>query len=112
MLQVARLARKQLSDSSTLVEQFLHSQLNEDGGFKDRSGKSDLYYSAFGLEAFSALELEAPIARVTNYLRGFAEGDGLDLIHLCCLIRCWADVSRAAGAIPGPGVRSLVPRGQ
>jgi len=35
MLQVARLSPKQLGDSSKLVERFLHSQRNDDGGFQD-----------------------------------------------------------------------------
>jgi len=31
------------------VFQFLKSQQNDDGGFKDRGGRSDLYYSLFGM---------------------------------------------------------------
>ena len=31
------------------VFQFLKSQQNVDGGFKDRGGRSDLYYSLFGM---------------------------------------------------------------
>ena len=96
MLQVARLSPKQLGDSATLVEQFLYSQLNEDGGFRDRSGKSDLYYSVFGLEGLIALRAELPAASVSSYLRGFGAGKELDLLHLCCLIRCWADICRSA----------------
>ena len=69
MLQVARLSPKQLGDSTTLVERFLHSQLNKDGGFQDRSGKSDLYYTVFGLEALIALSAEIPVAEVSSYLR-------------------------------------------
>ena len=33
----------------TEVFQFLKSQQNADGGFKDRGGRSDLYYSLFGM---------------------------------------------------------------
>ena len=49
MLQVARLACKVLGDSTELTRRFLYGQINEDGGFKDRAGKSDLYYTVFGL---------------------------------------------------------------
>jgi prenyltransferase beta subunit len=95
MLQVARLSPKQLGDSSKLVERFLHSQRNEDGGFKDRSGNSDLYYTVFGLEALIALSAEVPTAAVAAYLRGFGQGESLDLLYLCCLIRAWASVCRS-----------------
>jgi prenyltransferase beta subunit len=95
MLQVARLSPKQLGDSAKLVERFLYSQQNEDGGFRDRSGKSDLYYSVFGLEGLIALRAELPSVSVSSYLRGFGQGEGLDLLHLCCLIRCWADICRS-----------------
>ena len=94
MLQVARLAPKQLGDSAELVSRFLHSQLNPDGGFRDRSGKSDLYYTVFGLEGLIALRAEAPAATAA-YLETFGDGHDLDLVHLCCLIRCWANVGQA-----------------
>jgi len=95
MLQIARLSPKQLGDSSPLVESFLRSRLNDDGGFQDRSGASDLYYTVFGLEGLIALGAEPPAAAVSGWLRGFGLGDSLDLLHLCCLIRCWANVCRS-----------------
>lgn len=95
MLQVARLSPKQLGDSADLVKQFLYSQQNADGGFRDRSGKSDLYYTVFGLEALMALSAEVPSASASAYLRGFGTGADLDMLHLCCLIRCWADLCRS-----------------
>jgi hypothetical protein len=98
MLQIARLSPKQLGDSSKLVAGFLHSQLNEDGGFKDRSGSSDLYYTVFGLEGLIALGAELP-ATAAGYLRSFGAGEGLDLVHLCCLVRCWANICRSGPPI-------------
>src|SRR5262245_7879007 len=95
MLQVARLAPKQLGDSAELVSRFLHSQLNPDGGFRDRSGKSDLYYTVFGLEGLIALRADPPAAAV-RYLESFGGGSDLDFVHLCCLIRCWANVGQAS----------------
>ncbi len=99
MLQIARLSPKQLGDSSKLVERFLHSRRNKDGGFQDRSGASDLYYTVFGLEALIALGAEAPVAAVSGWLSGFGLGEDLDLVHLCCLIRCWANVRRSGPPI-------------
>ena len=58
MLQVARLARKVLGESAELTRKFVLTQINEDGAFKDRTGKSDLYYTVFGLESLIALEVQ------------------------------------------------------
>jgi prenyltransferase beta subunit len=96
MLQVARLSPKQLGDSSKLVENFLRSQLRSDGAFANRSGDADLYYTVFGLEGLIALGAEAPAQSVSTYLRSFGKGDGLDLVHLSCLIRCWSNLSRTS----------------
>ncbi len=92
MLQVARLAPKLLGDSTELVRGFLLSQLNADGGFRDRDGASDLYYTVFGLEGLLALQAELPAESVATYLRSFGEGAELDFVHLACLARCWADL--------------------
>jgi prenyltransferase beta subunit len=90
MLQVARLAPKLLGDSTELVAGFLRSQLNDDGGFGGRDGKSDLYYTVFGLEGLLALQAELPASRSAVYLRSFGDGTELDFVHLTCLARCWA----------------------
>ena len=74
MLQVARLAPKLLGESADLVQGFLRRQQNDDGGFKDRTGCSDLYYTVFGLEGLLALQAELPVARLEQYLRTFADG--------------------------------------
>jgi len=97
MLQVARLAPKLLSDASDLVVAFLRTQQAPGGGFRNRAGNPDLYYTAFGLEALAALQAELPTASTIAYLRGFGCGDELDLVHLACLARCWA--SMGAGAL-------------
>src|SRR5260370_17974721 len=104
MLQVARLACKVLGDSSELTRRFLLAQVNEDGGFRDRAGKSDLYYCVFGLQGMAALaalnpdpntdkpqaldhtpEFRAVISRTKRYLESFGRGEGLPFLHLCAL---------------------------
>ena len=90
MLQVARLAPKVLGESSELVHQFLLRQQNADGGFKDRSGRSDLYYTVFGLEGLLALQVPLPMERTVSFLNSLGTGEGLDFVHLCCLARCRA----------------------
>lgn len=95
MLQVARLAPNLLHEAADAVVEYLHGELNEDGGAKDRAGKSDLYYTAFLLDGLVALRAELPLERVIPYLRGFGNGEGLDLVHQACLARCWAAVGEA-----------------
>src|SRR5688500_668522 len=94
MLQVARLAPKLLGDSSPLVAAFLRGQMNPDGGFRDRAGNSDLYYTVFGVEALVALRVEPPLEMLDAYVRAFGDGDGLDFVHLACLARGWANLPR------------------
>jgi prenyltransferase beta subunit len=94
LLQVARLAPKLLGESTDLVRAFYRRQQNADGGFKDRVGVSDLYYTVFGLDGLIALQEPIDADRTEAYLRKFGGGEGLDLIHLGCLARCWS-------ALPG-----------
>lgn len=89
MLQALRLSHKHLGDSAALVGEFLRSQLTPEGGFRDRSGRADLYYTVFGLESSLALHLPLP-PHTKQYLLTFGLGDQLDLVHLCCLIRARA----------------------
>jgi prenyltransferase beta subunit len=96
------LAPRLLGDSAHLVGEFLRSRLNEDGGFQDRAGASDLYYTVFGLEGLMALQADLPTSRIAGYLRGFGSGEELDFVHLCCLARAWA-------ALPTP-LRDDAPR--
>ena len=109
MLQVARLATKLLGDSSSLVVQFLQSQQHAEGGFKNRDGVTDLYYTAFGLEGFLALQRDFSIASLQKYLKGFGIGDGLDFVHLCCLARCWAGLAAYGHDFPS-GTRPAIAR--
>jgi len=98
MLRAANRARLVLGDSAALVTGFIGRQLNEDGGFKGRSGQSDLYYTVFGIESLLALDAEFDRAQIATYLRQFGDGDSLDLVHLACLARCWADISEPRNA--------------
>jgi len=97
MLRAANRARLVLGDSNALVSGFIGRQLNEGGGFKGRSGQSDLYYTVFGIESLLSLDAEFDRARIATYLRQFGDGDSLDLVHLACLARCWADVLECRG---------------
>ncbi len=90
MLQVARLAPRLLGDSAALVEEFLRGRQNADGGFSDRDGESDLYYTVFGIDSLIALDAEVNFDRLESHLLGFGDGAGLDFVHLGCLARAWS----------------------
>lgn len=99
MLQVARLAPSVLGDATPRVVEFLRGQLTPSGGAADRSGKADLYYTAFLLDSLVALSEELPAAVVRPYLESFGDGEDLDLVHRACLVRCWAALG---GRWPSP----------
>jgi prenyltransferase beta subunit len=94
MLQVARLAPTLLAESRDLVRDFYLQRLNADGGFQNRAGDSDLYYTVFGLEGLSALEQKTP-STTPAFLQSFGTGDELDFVHVTCLARAWATATRA-----------------
>ena len=50
MLQVARLAPTLLQSSVDLVGGFFRDRYDPAGGFTNRAGLPDLYYTVFGLE--------------------------------------------------------------
>jgi prenyltransferase beta subunit len=104
MLQVARLSPKPLGESAALVADFLRGRLNPDGGFQDRGGASDLYYTVFGLEGLLALRADVPAGPVRDYLRRHGDGDGLDFVHLACLARCWAGLPAELRNPPAAGI--------
>src|SRR2546423_1710554 len=92
MLQVACLAPKALGESAGLVREFLLRQLTPEGGGCDRAERADLYYTIFVLAGLEALLAELPLARIEPFVRGFGEGEELDLVHLGALARCRAAI--------------------
>jgi prenyltransferase beta subunit len=95
MLQVARLAPKLLVEATDPVADFLRSQMNADGGFKNRAGESDIYYTVFGMEGLIALRADLPQETIARYLASLTAPRSLDLVHVCSLARCWANLSPA-----------------
>ncbi len=101
MLQVARLAPAVLGEASELIERFVRGCQMPDGGFRDRDGQSDLYYTSFAVDALTALRCDVPTEQIAIYLLGFGDGEGLDFVHLCCLARIWSSLDSIK---PKPGL--------
>jgi len=91
MLQVARLGPGVLGeDAAGLVESFVHSQQNADGGFCGRDRRSDLYYTSFAVDALTALQKEVP-ENLGGYLLPH-DPSQLDFVHAACLARLFSAV--------------------
>ncbi len=103
MLQVARLAPSLLGEeASQLIRDFLFRKQNDDGGFQDRDGVSDLYYTSFAIDALTALQLDLPEEKLACFLNDkLSTLEGLDFVHLCCLARCFSALppGKSSGAL-------------
>ncbi|MBN2317309.1 MAG: hypothetical protein JXM79_25525 [Sedimentisphaerales bacterium] len=93
MAEAASRAIDLLGDSAELVIGFINGRHNPDGGFKGRTDQSDLYYTVFGIEALLALNAKPDLKCTQSFLQSFIDDPSLDLVHLACLARCFADVS-------------------
>ncbi len=91
-LQMVSLLRNALDvldeQGQTEVFQFLKSQQNADGGFKDRGGRSDLYYSLFGMLLLKEGSLNPP--------KGDLADDSSEMLHLRQFI-----TQQSSSKIPG-----------
>lgn len=104
MLEAARAAGPRLGDAAGRVVAFFRGRRAPQGGFRGRSDAPDLYYSVFGAEGLAVLGADLP-PDLPDYVRSFGGGDGLDFVHLVCLVRLWADLPDAG---PPAAVRTRV----
>ncbi|MCX7591014.1 MAG: hypothetical protein N2255_05240 [Kiritimatiellae bacterium] len=89
MLEAASFVRQCLDEESLgRVTTFLQGQLTPEGGFGNRAGQADLYYTVFGIDCLRALNESLPVEALRSFVDGFGTGEGLDFVHLVCLIRC------------------------
>ena len=88
LLQAAACSRRFLEeDSRDKMADFILARQSPDGGFRGRGAESDLYYTVFAVASLKALGNPVPIFKVWKYVRSFGMGDGLDLVHLTCLVQ-------------------------
>ena len=62
----------------------------------NRAGEPDLYYGFFGLECMQVVGMPLDVDFWCDYLTRFELGPKDDLVHLSCLIRCWANMPKDA----------------
>ena len=102
MLQVAKLSPQLLGESANLVRDFLLTCYADDGGFADRDGKSDLYYTVFGIDACKVLDMPVAPERMDPLVDAHGHGTGLDLVHFSCWVRAFTESTRFDPANNGP----------
>lgn len=106
MLQVARLAPNLLHDSADSVAQFIQAQHHASGGFIDRDGRADLYYTVFGLECLIALQRDLPLDDLARYVRTI-DAAKLDFVHTGCFARCFSVLRRGGHAVDENQLKAL-----
>lgn len=94
MLQVARLAPAVLGEEACeLIRDFILSQEHAEGGFCDREGTADLYYTSFAIDCLTALQIDLPEGGLRSFLnRELFRVSELDFVHVSCLARCFSSL--------------------
>ncbi len=90
MAEAAGKAKLILGNSTSLVAEFLNGQISPNGGFSDRSQKSDLYYTVFGLGGLMAVGDNFDNSGFYDYINAISPENLPDLVHLASYIRCCA----------------------
>lgn len=93
MLHSAKHAVEHLNPNSVKqIVDFVDRCSHPDGGYRGRGSTSDLYYTVFAMKILLALNADLPVERIERYLLSFDSDQTLDLVHLSCLARCWANL--------------------
>lgn len=66
------------------IKNHLLKTITKDGGFADRGGKTDLYYSMFGCFVAEALSVNEIFPALKDYVKRAVTQDSLTGIHLFC----------------------------
>jgi hypothetical protein len=69
------------------ISEGIRRGLSATGGFVDRAGKPDIYYSVFGLSCSVALSLSLPWGSTLELVQNWPKS-GLSLVDLSSLVRC------------------------
>jgi hypothetical protein len=64
------------------IKAFTKQQQTDMGGFADRAGKCDLYYSLFGYFIAEALDMQEVIPSLKNYVKNVVQSCDLQGVHL------------------------------
>lgn len=79
------------AESIQEIKQFICSKQTVQGGFADRAGKTDLYYTFFGYFVAEALDIQEVTEPLKVYLKKEIEKDLSD-VHLFCMAILYARI--------------------
>ena len=68
-LRLLRPPSREVGENVSDFQHFLLEQRHPHGGFQDRSGDPDIYYTVFGLEGLVALRADPPIDSIAAYFK-------------------------------------------
>ena len=71
------------------IKSFVVSQKSEIGGFADRAGKPDIYYSVFGYTLAFVYDIKLDLEKEFSLLESRDKTKELDLVHAVCYLRCY-----------------------
>jgi hypothetical protein len=74
------------TETEKAVCSFVSAHQTDNGGFVDRAGNPDLYYTLFGVYLAEALSLTESLNKVKTYLIDIEENKTLTGIHLNCAV--------------------------
>jgi prenyltransferase beta subunit len=72
------------NDTAGSLRDFVRSRHTPSGGFADRAGKPDLYYTLFGYFVAEAAGMEDLFPSIRNYVGKQMEGNNIRGVHLHC----------------------------
>ncbi|WP_372751374.1 prenyltransferase/squalene oxidase repeat-containing protein [Labilibaculum sp.] len=75
-------------EAQNQIKSFVRTQKLESGGFIDRAGMADLYYTVFGYTLALILDVKLNVSEERKYLKRIKQEGNLDFVHSVCLVRC------------------------
>jgi prenyltransferase beta subunit len=90
ILEALEQSRNKLSDEAiNYIKKYLKSQVHPDGGFIDRAGNPDPYYSVFGYTLAFVFDLEINLDKQLSFLEKWTAENEIDFVHATSLIRSY-----------------------
>jgi hypothetical protein len=88
-------------DPTTLseIKEFVKSRQTSDGGFSDRGGNSDIYYTLFGCYIAEALGVNEVMPSLKEYVKNIVQAGKLKGVHLKCAVILYAKLY-GSGRVP------------
>lgn len=82
-------AKSQLSNEALeSIKSFINSQKHAKGGFINRSGKTDPYYSIFGLTLSYVFNVPVDYKHEVEFLNKWKQNNSIDFIHAISILQC------------------------